>query len=154
MKEKTKTEIENKIDNESPLKSQRRSALHSRRASCFSSQPWPSLVQRVHGSESPPANSLGQDPSLIAALGNTSLKPLDFRISQGMCLLEVVAPKRLFEIVLPCATCKGVIMVTVSDQIMAYAFLSSRTPGTKSFAPKGWLRLWWSSMQGGHSGTG
>lgn len=122
-KRTTKTEIENKVDNESPLKSYRGSTLHTRQASCFSSQPWPSLVHRVHSKKSSPANSLGQDPSLTAALENMSLKLLNFEISQGMRLLEVVAPQRLFQIMLPCATCRGAVMMTEwSDHGICHLF--------------------------------
>lgn len=68
--------------------------------------------------KAPPASSLGQDPSLKSALGNTSLKSLGSGISQGMCLLGVVAPKRveLFSPVPDQRSCKGT-TVTSTQQM-------------------------------------
>lgn len=144
-KRTTKTEIENKIDNESPLKSQRGSTLNSRQASCISSWPRPSLVRQACSPKSPPASSPGQDPSLSAALGNTSLKSLNFRISQEMCLLEVVAPKRrkLFSPVPQQRSCNG--NPVIRTQQVPF---SPQNPGTKCFSSNGWLKFWFSFYAG------
>lgn len=112
----------------------------------ITAMPWCLHVHRAHSLKSSPANSLGQDPLLNDALGNCLYSPLDFRFSQGMCLLGVVVLKRLFEIMLSCARCKRAIRARVRDQIPALATFSHQSPGTKSFTLKGWFKLWCSSV--------
>lgn len=83
----------------------------------------------------PPASSLGQHPSLSAALGNMSLKSLGSGISRGMCLLEVVAPKRLK--LNHQRSCNGNPVIS-TQQMPPFP----QTPGTKCFSSKGWLKFW------------
>lgn len=93
-----------------------------------------------------PASSLGQDLSLSAALGNTSLKSLGSEISWGMCLLEVVEPKRLK---LNHQRSYNGNPVISTQQMPSFP----QTPGTKGFSSKEWLKFWFPFCAGGHSGA-
>lgn len=111
--------------------------------------PWPLLVYWAHSSKSSPANNLGQDPLLTAALGNC------------LCSLSWFGDQQANVLARGCSTQKAVWNNAPTCQVRksnqgkdvwsdpTICHLCQHAPSIKSFPLKGWYKLQCSSVQVG-----